>query len=304
MGQFMALMSMTGFADRAGTLGTVTWAWEARSVNGRGLDLRIRLAEGCETLEAPLRAAVGKALARGSVTIGLRIAGSASIGALRLNTAALAGAIEALRTVRVAAEAGGLVLAPISAGEIAGLRGVLETDGAAAGVPTEVLQAMAGDIAPLLAALVAARGAEGTALSDVLSGQIDRIADLTAAARASAEARQARSGALLRARVEALLAATGTAIDEGRLAQELAQIAVKVDLSEELDRLDGHVATARRLIAGGEGPVGRKLDFLTQEFNREANTLCSKAQASDLTAIGLELKVVIDQMREQVQNVE
>lgn len=299
----MALMSMTGFADRAGSCGGVSWAWEARSVNGRGLDLRVRLAEGCEGLEAPLRAAVGKAFARGTISIGLRVATGMGTGALRVNEAALAGALEAVRAIARAAEARGLALAPLSAGEIAGLRGVLEADGAAAGLPAEVLEALAGDIAPLLAGLEAARAAEGAGLAEVLAAQVARIADLTAAARASAEARAARAGDLLRARVEALTAASGGVVDEARLAQELAQIAVKIDLSEEIDRLEGHVAAARALI-GGAGPVGRKLDFLTQEFNREANTLCSKAQSAELTAIGLELKVVIDQMREQVQNVE
>ena len=299
----MALKSMTGFADRGGSLGAVTWAWEARSVNGRGLDLRVRLAEGCEALEAPLRAKLGAAFARGSISIGLRVTGSGSAGALRLNEAALAGALDAMRAVIAASEARGLALAPPSAGEIVGLRGVLEADGAAAGVPAEALEAMAADIPPLLAGLAAARGAEGANLARVLAGQVDRIAALTAAARETAEARSARTGELLRARVEALMGASGGTIDEARLAQELAQIAVKADLNEELDRLDGHVAAARELL-GAEGPVGRKLDFLTQEFNREANTLCSKAQASDLSVIGLEMKVVIDQLREQVQNVE
>jgi uncharacterized protein (TIGR00255 family) len=135
-----------------------------------------------------------------------------------------------------------------------------------------------------------------------LDGQVDRVADLAVRARATAEARAARAGELLRSRVAALLAA-GAPTDETRLAQELAMLAVKSDLTEELDRLEGHVGAARQLLAE-TGPVGRKFDFLTQEFNREANTLCAKAQASDLTAIGLEMKVVIDQMREQVQNVE
>ena len=128
------------------------------------------------------------------------------------------------------------------------------------------------------------------------------MTELAAAARETAEARAARRGAVLRERVQALLESTAIA-DEARLSQELALIAVKADVSEEIDRLETHVAAARDLL-GGEGPRGRRLDFLTQEFNREANTLCSKAGATDLTAIGLEMKVVIDQMREQVQNVE
>jgi uncharacterized protein (TIGR00255 family) len=299
----MALMSMTGFADRAGAWGGLSWVWEARSVNGRGLDVRVRLPEGCEWLEAPLRAAVGKAFARGSVSVGLRtVATGSGAGALRLNGAALTSAIAAAVAAVAEAEARGLALTPTSPGDLLAVRGVLEADGAAQGIEAGVLEALTADIAPLLAALAAARAAEGAALAGILAGQIDRIAALTEAARGTAEARAARSGELLRARVEALMGTTRV-VDEARLAQELALIAVKVDLTEEVDRLAGHVAAARGLIAG-EGPVGRKLDFLTQEFNREANTLCSKAQAADLTAIGLEMKVVIDQMREQVQNVE
>lgn len=299
----MALKSMTGFADRAGSCEGFAWSWEARSVNGRGLDLRVRLPEGCEALEAPIRAACGKAFARGSVSIGLRVAGGAGAAGLRLNPAALAAAVDAAQAAEAEAEARGLALAPVSAGALIAVRGVLEADAAGAGASGEVLEAMAADIEPLVAALAAARAGEGAGLGAVLAGQVDRIEALTAAARETAEARAARTGELLRARVEALMAASGAAVDEARLAQELALIAVRVDLTEELDRLAGHVAAARELLAA-EGPVGRRLDFLTQEFNREANTLCAKAQASDLTAIGLELKAVIDQLREQVQNVE
>ncbi len=299
----MALMSMTGFADRGGSLGPVTWAWEARSVNGRGLDLRIRLPEGREGLEAAIRAAAGRLFSRGSITVGLRVAGSGAGGGLRLNPDALAAVIAAAAAARTAAEARGLALAPPSVGELIAVRGVLEPEAGAPAVDAGLTEALGADVEPLLEALRAARATEGAGLAGVLSDQVDRIAALTAAARETAAARGARTGALLRTRVEALMAASGAAVDEGRLAQELAQIAVRADLTEELDRLDGHVGAARELIAA-QGPVGRKLDFLTQEFNREANTLCSKAQASDLTAIGLELKVVIDQMREQVQNVE
>ena len=158
-------------------------------------------------------------------------------------------------------------------------------------------------IEALFAALATARAAEGQALTAILAAQIDRVEALTGAARATADARAGRTGALLRSRVDAVMSAASLPVDEARLAQELALIAVRADVTEELDRLQAHVAAARTLIAG-DGPVGRKLDFLMQEFNREANTLCSKAQASELTAIGLELKVVVDQMREQVQNVE
>jgi uncharacterized protein (TIGR00255 family) len=219
-----------------------------------------------------------------------------------VNAAALEAAVAAAEAVGATAARLGLDLAPMTAADLLAVRGVLEADAA---LPLEnegVLAALTAEIAGLVVALRKAREAEGKTLARVLGAQVDRIAELVADARMTAEARSARNGTLLRERLEAVLGATA-AVDEARLAQELAVIAVKADVTEELDRLEAHVASARGLLAGS-GPAGRKLDFLTQEFNREANTLCSKAGASDLTAIGLEMKVVIDQMREQVQNVE
>jgi uncharacterized protein (TIGR00255 family) len=298
----MSLCSRTGYADRNGSLDGLGWTWEARSVNARGLDVRLRLPEGAEPLDPVVRKAVAAAFTRGSVTIGLRLARGDTGAAPRLNGPALLGALAAAEAVRVAAERAGLALAPMSAAEVLSLRGVLELDAEPGVARPEVQAALAADVPLLVAALASARRAEGAALVNVLAGQIDGISELAARARAAAEARAARSGALLRARVDALLAAQGV-VDEARLAQELALLAVKTDVTEELDRLGAHLDAARALVAEG-GPVGRKLDFLMQEFNREANTLCSKAQSSELTAIGLEMKVVIDQMREQVQNVE
>jgi len=298
----MALTSMTGFADLAGGGAALAWTWEARSVNGRGLDLRLRLPDGFESLDAPLRAAAAKALARGSVTIALRVARAAASGLPRLNPAALDAAVAAALAASEAASRGGLDLAPMTAADLLAVRGVVEADSGAPADHPEMLAALAVEAEPLLARLAAARRAEGAALAALLAAQIDRVDALTAAARATAEARAARTGALLRSRVEAVLAGTA-AVDEARLAQELALVAVRADVTEELDRLAAHIAAARALLAA-EGPTGRKLDFLMQEFNREANTLCSKSGSAELTAIGLELKVVIDQMREQVQNVE
>jgi uncharacterized protein (TIGR00255 family) len=298
----MALASMTGFADLPGGAEGLGWAWEARSVNGRGLDLRLRLADGFEALEAPVRAAFAAGFARGSVTVSLRLARGSAPALPRVNPAALDAAVAAAEAASAAASRLGLDLAPMTAADLLGVRGVIEAD---AGMPSEnaaVMAALTAEIAALVAALRAARAAEGASLARVIGGQVDRIEALAGAARGTAEARGGRTGALLRERVAAVLAATA-AVDEARLAQELALIAVRADLTEELDRLEAHVAAARALLAG-DGPVGRKLDFLTQEFNREANTLCAKAGAADLTAIGLEMKVVIDQMREQVQNVE
>jgi uncharacterized protein (TIGR00255 family) len=298
----LGLSSMTGYADRAGGAEGLAWSWEARSVNGRGLDIRLRLPEGAEALDPALRQAAAAALSRGSVTIGLRFARSETAQALRLNAAALEGALAAAREAAEAAGRAGLALAAPSIAELLGLRGVLEADTEPGAARPAVRAALIADIEPLVAALAAARRAEGRALAEVLAGQLAAVAELAGRARQAAEARAARSGALLRTRVEALLGA-GAPVDEARLAQELAMLAVKADVTEELDRLDAHVAAARELVAGG-GAVGRKLDFLMQEFNREANTLCAKAQTGELTAIGLEMKVLIDQMREQVQNVE
>jgi uncharacterized protein (TIGR00255 family) len=298
----MTLASMTGFADLSGGAEGLSWTWEARSVNGRGLDLRLRLADGFEALEAPVRAAFGATFARGSVTVTLRPARGAATALPRVNAAALEAAVAAAEAVGTTAARLGLDLAPMTAADLLAVRGVLEADAA---LPLEnegVLAALTAEIAGLVVALRKAREAEGKTLARLLGAQVDRIAELVADARMTAEARSARNGTLLRERLEAVLGATA-AVDEARLAQELAVIAVKADVTEELDRLEAHVASARGLLAGS-GPAGRKLDFLTQEFNREANTLCSKAGASDLTAIGLEMKVVIDQMREQVQNVE
>ena len=293
---------MTGFADLAGDAGGLAWVWEARSVNGRGLDLRLRLPEGFDSLDAPLRAAAAKALARGSVTVTLRIARGAVNGLPRLNPAALDAAVAAALAASEAAARGGLDLAPMSAADLLSVRGVVESDAAGPAEAPEVVAALAADAEALLARLAEARRAEGAALATLVAGRIDRVEALTAAARDTAEARAGGAGTLLRTRVEAVLAATA-AVDEARLAQELALAAVRADVTEELDRLLAHVAAARGLLAG-DGPAGRRLDFLMQEFNREANTLCSKSGSAELTAIGLELKVVIDQMREQVQNVE
>ncbi len=298
----MALISMTGFADLAGEAEGLSWVWEARSDNGRGLDLRLRLPEGLEALDPPLRAAFAQGLARGSVTVGLRLGPEARTAVPRLNAAALEAAVSAALEAGEAAAARGLDLAPMTAADLLGMRGVVESETRSPSEQPGAMAALAAQAGALVAALRAARMAEGAALERILAGQIDRIAALGAAAREVAGARGARAGEVLRARLETVLAA-GAAVDEARLAQELALLAVRADVTEELDRLDAHVEAARALLAA-EGPVGRKLDFLTQEFNREANTLCSKAQAAELTALGLDLKVVVDQMREQVQNVE
>jgi uncharacterized protein (TIGR00255 family) len=293
---------MTGFATQTGTVGDVSWTWEARSVNGRNLDLRLRLPEGFETLEAPLRAALSEVLSRGSVTVGLRVMRGNGATAPKLNHAGLEQAIVSVETASDAAARRGLQLAPMTVADLLAVRGVLESEQSSPAETTAVMERLLSDIPELAGKLREARTGEGAQIAGAIAERIDRIGALVVRARAAAEARGPRAAAQLRARLDVVLGQTAQ-VDEGRLAQELALIVVKADVSEELDRIAAHIVAARKLLAS-EGPVGRRLDFLTQEFNREANTLCAKSGASDLTAIGLEMKVAIDQLREQVQNVE
>ena len=288
------LRSMTGFAARDGAVEGLGWRWEARSVNGRGLDVRLRLGEAAEVLEPAVRAALKDRVARGSVTVSLRIS-RAAVGTPRMSASALAAALDQVRAVEAAAAEAGLALAPVRATDLMGLRGLEAAEDAS--LP---LEAIAADLAPLVAALVAARAEEGAALAKTLTDQLDRVAAMVEQAGATAEARAARSGDLLKARLARLDMAE---VPPDRLAQELALLAIRADVTEELDRLAAHIAAARTLLADG-GPVGRRLDFLVQEFMREANTLCSKSADTNLTTVGLDLKAVLDQMREQVQNVE
>ncbi len=296
-------LSMTGFAAQKGQGAGHSWAWDIRSVNGKGLDLRLRLPDWIDGLEATVRADLARTLQRGNVSLTLKVARDSGEGAegARVNEAALAQVLAALGQVEQAAMAAGVTLAQATAADVLAVRGVL--DQAAADQDTAPLRAaLLADLPKLVSDFNAMRAAEGRALQSVIAGQLDLIASLVGNATTEAAARRGTAAEALREAVARLLAATD-AVDEGRLAQELALIAVKNDVQEELDRLAAHVTAARALLAE-TGPVGRKFDFLMQEFMREANTLCSKAQSLALTRIGLDLKTVVDQMREQVQNVE
>ena len=295
------MMSMTGFAARRGAGAGHDWVWDIRSVNGKGFDLRLRLPDWVEGLEAMVRGAVGARVGRGSVTLGLKLARTAGGEALRVNPAGLQAALAALRTVEEAAQKARLDLSELTAAEILALKGVLDQGGEVEDT-APVLAVLTADLAPLLDEFIAMRAAEGQTLARVISAQIDRIAGLTEAARIAAEARRPLMEQALRDNLARVLAGAAEA-DPGRVAQELAMLTVKADVTEELDRLTAHVGAARGLLTEA-GAVGRKLDFLMQEFMREANTLCSKSGNAELTRIGLDLKTVIDQMREQVQNVE
>ncbi|MFO6463170.1 YicC/YloC family endoribonuclease [Jannaschia sp. KMU-145] len=281
------MKSMTGYAalDRDGR------RWEIRSVNARGLDLRLRLPD-VAGLEPPIRAAVAGVAARGNVTLALRLSDSGA-GAARLDAAGLDRALAALADVEARAD---LPLAPVTAADILSLRGVWEAGEAA----PPALSVLTADLAELVAAFAADRAREGAALHALLAARVDEIAALTDAAADLAPARAAHQAEALHAALGRL---TGAAMDDARIASEIAALAIKSDITEEIERLRTHVAAARTLLAE-DAPVGRRLDFLTQEFNREANTLCSKSGMPELTTIGLDLKAAIDRLREQVQNVE
>lgn len=296
------IVSMTGFAARKGQGAGVTWQWDVRSVNGKGLDLRLRLPDWIDGLEPLVRAELTRRVQRGNVALSLRVARDTAAEPLRLNRAALDAVLSAMAEVATTAEMRGLILTAPSPADILAMRGVIEAGADEAEDVAPIRDALMADLGPLLDDFTAMRAAEGRALAAVLGRQIDLIAALTAdAARAAADRREAMAASLRESLARVLANADG--VDEARIAQELALLAVKADVAEEIDRLTAHVAAARALLAE-TGPVGRKLDFLTQEFNREANTLCSKAQSIALTRIGLDLKTVIDQMREQIQNVE
>ncbi len=290
---------MTGFARAAGQMDDIGWQWEVKSVNGRGLDLRIRLAPGTESLEVATRAALAEKFSRGSFSVNLAVTRSASAGRFLLNRDLLDQLVGVMADVKAR-------IPDAAAPQIDGLlrvKGVLEEVEPAESEEAKAARdkAMLKSLAEALTAVAAARAAEGDKLAGVLEGHIAKIAALATQAAGIAGAQPAAIKARLAAKLKDLLGGAG--LSEDRLIQEVALLAAKADVREELDRLTAHVSQARELLAAKE-PVGRRLDFLSQEFNREANTLCSKAEDLELTRVGLELKATIEQFREQVQNVE
>ncbi|WP_412563003.1 YicC/YloC family endoribonuclease [Thalassobius sp. MITS945101] len=295
------LQSMTGFASGKGEMAPFSWTWEIRSVNAKGLDMRLRVPDWIEGLETTLRARLSKALGRGNVTLSLKVQREETGGALQLNAATMDSMMRVVAQVNAAAEARGMVLAPVTAVDLMGLRGVME-QGSSEDENKALGTAVLEGFAPVLAQFLEMRGNEGAALHEVLTRTVDEIESLTDQADAAIAGRKEDMEEALRNALARVMQNV-EAMDADRLAQEMALIAVKTDVTEELDRLRAHITAARGLLQERK-PVGRKLDFLMQEFNREANTLCSKSQNTALTRIGLDLKTVIDQMREQVQNVE
>lgn len=289
---------MTAYASAAGRREDCGWVWEMRGVNGRGLNMRLRAPDGLDGLEARLRPLIQARLARGNVTITLKVERAA--GPAAFDSTAIESALDRIVAIEAIAAARGKVLAPCRATDILAMQA---QTGAAKDADPVLIDAIAADLeVRVLPSFIAMREAEGRALHAVLSDQLDMIAALVARAEGEAGDRRGRMARQIRETHDRITATTGT-IDPDRLAQELTVIGMKTDVTEELDRLRAHVDAARGLL-GGDAPVGRKLDFLMQEFNREANTLASKSQDTALTSTALDLKTVIERMREQVQNVE
>ena len=295
----MALSSMTGFARADGVCGTYVWVWELKSVNAKGLELRLRLPPGWDAVDAAVRSRTTQALSRGTVngTLSVRREGIAPV--VRVNEPVLAAVLATMRDLALRIDA-----APATLDGILALKGVIEVideDESEADRRVAEAAVIAG-YAAALAGLGDMRRHEGDALGRILGARLDEIAALAALA----EAAPGRKPELIKARLVeqvAQLVDASDRFDPDRLHQEAILIATKVDVREELDRLSAHVTQARHLLASGT-VVGRRLDFLAQEFNREANTLCSKSNDVELTNIGLELKNVVEQFREQVQNLE
>lgn len=293
----MPISGMTGFGRAEGALGAWSWAVEARSVNGRNLEVRFRGPPGFESLERAAREGAQSRFQRGQLTVGVQARRAEGAAAVRINVEQL----ERYLAAGAPYVEAGRAAAPRIDGIMA-LRGVLEAEDAVLEpeAQAELEAAISASIGAALEGLAVARREEGAALLGVLNGQVARIGELAEQARSIAAGQPAAIKARFEARLKEL---AGEAATDERIVQEAAAMAVKADVQEELDRLAGHVDAARGLV-GSDGAVGRRLDFLTQEFMREANTLCSKSQLGALTAVGLDLKAVIEQFREQVQNVE
>lgn len=295
----MPLASMTGFARVDGTHGDTRWTWEIRSVNGKGLDVRLRLPAGRDHLDTSLRALARKKLARGNVSATLSMTRETAVSSLKLNEAALETVIAIADQISHRVHA-----APPTVDGLMALKGVLEIAD-----PEESEDERAASDAAItdgfteaLDRLISARNDEGAALGEILGNHVDEIERLAEKAEIHPDRTLERIKTRLAEQLAALLDADNR-LEPQRLHQEAAILATKADIREELDRLRAHIDAARALLSKG-AVVGRKFDFLSQEFNREVNTLCSKSNSVELTAIGLDMKAVVDQLREQIQNLE
>ena len=295
----MALSSMTGFARGHGVAGAYAWSWEIKSVNAKGLDLRFRLPQGWDAIEVPARMRANEKLSRGTVYANLTVERKGVQPTVKVNEPVLGAVLATLKGLSGKVEA-----APPSLDGILSLKGVIEVTEEDEGEDEHRAgeNAIVAGFEQALAALISMRRAEGATLGRLLSGKLDEIAVLAARAEAAPGRKPEAIKARLAEQVATLLSASER-FDSDRLHQEAILLAAKADIREELDRLASHVAQAKKLLADG-GSIGRKLDFLAQELHRESNTLTAKANDVELTNIGLELKSVVEQFREQVQNLE
>jgi len=295
----MALSSMTGFARSHGASGPYAFEWELKSVNAKGFDLRLRLPPGWDELEAIAKKRAAALLARGTVYANLNVRRANALAAVRINEEVLASVLKAASQL-----AGKIDAVAPSIDGLLGIKGVIEVVEPESDEEEDkaAMAAAAAAFDKALADLVAMRQREGMALGQILSQRMDEVEALAK----KAEAAPGRKPEAIKARLAEQIAAlieTSDRFDADRLNQEALLIAARADIREELDRIASHVAQARELIGKG-GPIGRRLDFLAQEFHREANTCCSKSNDVELTNTGLEMKNVIEQFREQVQNLE
>jgi len=295
----MALSSMTGFARSHGVAGAYAWAWEIKSVNAKGLDLRFRLPAGWDGVEVPSRAHGTEKLSRGTVYANLTVERKGTQPTVKVNEPVLGAVLSALKGL-----SGKVQAAPPTLDGILSLKGVIEVteEDESEEDHRAAEAAIISGFEEALVALLNMRRAEGKTLGGLLSKRLDEMAALSAKAESAPGRKPEAIKARLSEQVSALLQASER-FDSDRLYQEAVLLAAKADIREELDRLSSHVAQAKKLLANG-GAIGRKLDFLAQELHRESNTLTAKANDLDLTNIGLELKGVVEQFREQVQNLE
>lgn len=293
------LASMTGYARATISIDGANIQCEIKTVNARGLDIRLRLGTGFDVLESKIRRLLGDRLTRGSINCAITVQRDNGAGQLVINQQALGAVLDAFDALSGKIEAD----RPRLDG-ILNIKGVLETRETPlnAEMEAQLHHTIIEQVEICLDDLINNRVVEGARLREILSGHVDAIATLTQQAHDHPSRERDFLVNRLSKQIQTL-SDTGAGLSEDRLHQEALILATKADICEELDRLFAHVKAARELMANG-GPVGRKLDFLAQEFNREANTLCSKSHAIELTTIGLDLKSVIDQMREQIQNIE
>lgn len=296
----MGLRSMTGFAREAGATGTVAWAWECRTVNGRGLDIRLRTPPGFDAVGEEARRLISSALSRGQCHLTLAVESRSAPGSIRLDRVLLKSLLDALGGLERPAGIG-----PVTLDGLLSVRGVVVVDEDRNDAFDDTLRAdLVAAAARLATAIGTVRAAEGAALAGIIEGQVAALADLVAAADRCPSCQPDAVRARLEAQIRALAGASPS-LDPVRLHQEAALLATRADIREEIDRLKAHLeAVAELVVQDGSAPVGRRLDFLAQELGREANTLCAKANDVALSRIGLDLKVVVEQFREQVQNVE